>query len=97
MTQFLHLQNVENDEYYTVDHPPFIDTLPTSAWPEGMQAVSEWDSALLPHLPAGEYRVYMGLYAQDTLERIPISTEDTANTQVSDNRIYLGTVGVNPN
>lgn len=89
LIQFLHAHDVEDDTIYVFDQPP-LPELPTTDWPAGMQAVSQWGPEQLRDLPDGQYELFTGLYELTTMERIGVS--DASGAAVPDNRIYLGTL-----
>jgi hypothetical protein len=57
------------------DSQPLSGYFPTSQWPAG-EIVTDLIGFELPEkLPAGQYQLITGMYALDTLERLPVSNE----------------------
>jgi 4-amino-4-deoxy-L-arabinose transferase-like glycosyltransferase len=64
-TTFLHLLNSDGKIVAQVDLPPFAGTRPTSTWQPGQLVRDEYPLSLPGNLPAGQYRVVVGLYLPD--------------------------------
>ncbi|MAS32647.1 MAG: hypothetical protein CL610_01495 [Anaerolineaceae bacterium] len=92
LVQFLHLQHTETGHYEVIDHPPLLETFPTSGWPDNFHAIGEWTAQEIGDLPAGQYDVYTGLYDQNSQQRIPARNGN--NEYVPDHRIHLGQMTV---
>ena len=60
-----------------IDRPPFGGAYPTSTWPGDTPIIDIYDLDLPPSVTAGSYRLAVGLYDFETLERLPINTEET--------------------
>lgn len=75
-TVFTHL--LDGDEAVVVgqDNPPCRGTCPTTTWQPGEVLRDEYTWRLPATLPAGQYRVQVGLYAPDTLARLPLRDLD---------------------
>jgi hypothetical protein len=81
-TVFVHLRDGNNNTLVNGDHQPYNNLVPTSRWPVG-QAVKETVRLNLPlDLPGGEYRVMVGLYSPDTLERLPVDGDTSGENAV---------------
>ncbi|MBN2305574.1 MAG: hypothetical protein JXQ72_13915, partial [Anaerolineae bacterium] len=89
LTHYLHFFG-EGDLFFVFDHQAFDDRFPMVDWPAGLDAADSW--TITPDLPAGEYRVYTGVYHTPTVTRIPV--RDADGRPVPDNAIFLGTVTV---
>jgi len=90
-TIFVQLRDASQNTLASADHQPYNWLAATSKWPPGA-VIQETSWLQLPaDLPAGEYRLYVGLYRQDTLARLPI-TGDTSG----ENALILGPVVVAP-
>ncbi len=90
LVQFVHLLQVDGDEFAVFDQELFGGRFPTQDWPSGMAVMDEWTITLPDDLPPGEYNVYMGMYDPVTVERMPVTAAD--GQAVQDSSIYLGTV-----
>jgi hypothetical protein len=64
-TTFLHLLNSEGTKVAQVDLPPFAGTRPTTSWQPGELVRDEYPLSLPDGLPAGKYRLVVGLYQPD--------------------------------
>jgi len=67
-TIFVHLLDPAGQLAGQADGPPANGAYPTSLWDPGEIIV---DPHALPELPAGRYRIQLGLYRPDTGERLP--------------------------
>ena len=90
--QFLHLRHAETNVYWGFDQAPLGARLPTRLWYSGLADSETWAVPLPADLAPGRYEVYTGLYAQDNLERLPVS--DAVGTPFVDARLPLGTLTV---
>ncbi len=68
-TVFIHLLDSQNELVAQFDGPPAAGGYPTSLWDPGEIIADERD---LGSLPAGHYRLFVGLYRSDTGERLPL-------------------------
>jgi hypothetical protein len=100
------LQPVENDYTITiqlfdkddnlvaqVDKPPFGGAYPTTAWQPGTEMPDTYTLELPESVPGGEYRLAVGVYDFDTLERLPVVEAD--NIIPDANLVILQQVAVN--
>jgi hypothetical protein len=84
-TVFLHVVDANGNIIAQADAQPFHGQYPTSIWSPGESVVDEW---VIP-VSAGEYRIFLGLYLLDTLERLPV----VLNGQpLEDDRLLLDTI-----
>ncbi|MBC7813511.1 MAG: hypothetical protein H7175_20300, partial [Burkholderiales bacterium] len=74
------------------DQQPFGGRFPTADWPANMSLSDAWQVPLPADIPAGNYRVYMGLYDPSTVVRDPVT--DGGVTALDNNEVLLGTVTV---
>lgn len=73
---FVHLVNPAGDVVAQFDGRPLEGTHPTTQWTPG-EIVNDSYPVLLPaEVGSGPYRVYVGLYNEITLERLPVSTDN---------------------
>jgi hypothetical protein len=88
-TVFVHLVAPDGRLVSQHDAMPQGGALPTSAWMPGETVPDAHVLKLDPALPAGEYRVEVGLYSLATMERLPVT--DAAGHPAGDH-IDLGTL-----
>ncbi|MDW8327730.1 MAG: glycosyltransferase family 39 protein [Anaerolineales bacterium] len=82
--------------YADVNAPPAAQTdsepggglVLTTIWPPGQRVADNHGLLLPPDLPPGEYRLMLGLYNIQNLERLPVSVGDT----IAGDRLDLGAV-----
>lgn len=86
-TTFLHLRTADGVTLAQRDSRPLDGAYPTSQWQPGETVIDPLTMALPADLPAGSYRLYVGLYRLDTLARLPV-IDDTSG----ENAVYLGEV-----
>ena len=72
-TVFVHLRDAGDHNVAQADSPPQAGTYPTSFWDAGETVVDNHTLAVPEHLPAGDYKVVVGLYRLDTGERLAIA------------------------
>jgi len=71
-TVFLHLLNEAGEIVAQADSPPQTGLYPTHWWDMG-EKIADARNVLLPSdLPAGDYRILVGLYLPETGERLPL-------------------------
>lgn len=71
-TVFLHLLNAVGEIVAQADSPPQVGLYPTHWWDAGERVADARNVPLPPDLPAGLYRVLVGLYLPETGERLPL-------------------------
>ena len=81
-TVFVHLLDSEGQLRGQVDSPPASGQYPTSVWDAGEFINDLHTLPLAPDLPAGEYRLAIGLYDPDTGRRL--QTLDTSGNTTGD-------------
>jgi len=69
---FVQVRDDQNNTLARADHQPYKALLPTSSWPAGTVLPETTWLSLPLDLPAGTYKIYVGLYRPDTLERLPL-------------------------
>jgi hypothetical protein len=72
-TVFAQLLDLENNLVAGFDRPPLDGAYPTSTWLPG-QTIIDPRSIPLNHVPAGEYRLIVGLYNPTTQQRLLTTT-----------------------
>ncbi len=77
-TRFVHILDADGQLVAQADSPPLDGFLPTSAW-NPLMPVHETVHLVLPEdLLSGEYSAVVGFYDFTTLERLPVSVDDTS-------------------
>ncbi len=91
-TVFLHLVNAEGVTVAQRDAQPESNgPRPTSTWAAGETVLDEHRLDIPPDTPPGVYRLEMGLYYWETLERLPVRD---AEGQIVGDKVVLGEVRV---
>jgi hypothetical protein len=72
---FVHVRDSQNNTLVNADHQPYNNLVPTSRWPVGLTLKETIRLDLPPELPAGEYRIIVGIYSPATLERMPLQPD----------------------
>jgi hypothetical protein len=75
-TVFVHLIGQEGQTLAQWDSQPRDGAYPTSLWDQGEVVRDERELALPEELLAGEYRIAVGMYLLQTMERLPILDGD---------------------
>ncbi|MEZ4644249.1 MAG: hypothetical protein R3E31_16205 [Chloroflexota bacterium] len=73
-TVFVHLLDANGQDITGHDSPPRNGTYPTQGWLPGYTIADEHSLFLPSDLPAGEYRLAVGLYVPETGVRLPAFT-----------------------
>jgi len=90
-TVFVQLIGPDGKLHGQVDSWPVQGTYPTSEWAPGRDVLDPYDVRLKPDAPTGEYRVVVGLYELETMERLRVLSDDGKPTGDS---YVVGTVDV---
>ena len=88
-TAFVHVLDANGQLVAQSDAMPLGGQYPTRAWQPGDQIGDRHDITLPADLPAGEYRVQVGMYRLDTLERLPATAAD--GSRYADDAVVLET------
>jgi hypothetical protein len=75
-TVFTHLVGPDGQLYGQWDNPPVRGTYPTTDWLPGEWVVDQYEIAVSPAAPPGEYRLLVGLYDPGTGARLPVLNDD---------------------
>ena len=77
-TVFTHLTDENSLPLTQMDKQPVEGRYPTSEWVEGEIVKDDFTIDIPPDIPDGEYRVEVGMYLLETMQRLPVtgSTED---------------------
>lgn len=73
---FAHLLDVEERVWGQKDSIPVQGTCPTTGWLAGEVIVDEYEMPVKSDAPTGEYRIEVGMYDFETMERLPVYNED---------------------
>jgi hypothetical protein len=92
-TVFTHLLDGQNKIYAQKDNPPQRGLYPTTSWSRGEYVRDEYDLAINPAAPAGDYVIEVGMYDVATGKRLSLLGADE---KPLDNRVVLGKVRVGP-
>lgn len=90
-TVFVHLEDAAGKVVKQQDNPPVDGDYPTRLWDSGERVIDTF-TIPLQGLPAGEYKVLVGLYDSETLERLPV-TDANGNPQPN-SAAQLGTLTI---
>ena len=90
-TVFVHLLGPDGTLVSQHDAMPDDGGLPTSVWLEGEFVSDEHVLELPAEIPPGDYRLEVGLYAADTMARLPVLDD---SGEVIANSIVLEPVGL---
>ncbi len=90
---FVHLLDTSGALVAQHDEAPFMGGAATSTWQPGQQIVDPHPLELSPELPAGTYRLAVGLYRETTLERLPAAS---SGERWPDDVIVLTEVALQP-
>ncbi len=72
-TLFVHMFDAAGQRVAQIDVPPAGPHAPTHTWPQHRYLTWVHPLPVPPDLPAGRYRVALGLYDPDTFARLPIA------------------------
>jgi hypothetical protein len=86
-TVFTHLLDAEGRIRGQQDSVPCSGACPTTSWLEGEIIADEYEIAVHPDAPAGEYQIEVGMYDPETMGRLP--TFDEAGSPLHDDHILL--------
>jgi hypothetical protein len=73
---FTHLLGPAGEIYGQADSVPQGGAWPTVWWQPGQRIVDDYEIAVSPEAPPGEYTLALGMYEMDTLARLPIYMHD---------------------
>jgi hypothetical protein len=86
---FVQLRDSANTTLANADFQPYQGLVPTSRWPAGATLPTVTWLTLPPNLGPGQYPLYVGLYYPNTLERLPLSQDSSA-----ENALIIGPVAI---
>ena len=72
---FVHLLDNQGRLVAQVDQQPLKGQWPTQLWQSGHKLADRYTLALNSPLPPGDYTLAVGLYEADTLQRLPVQTD----------------------
>jgi hypothetical protein len=85
-TVFAHLLDPAGQIRGQKDNPPQGGTYPTDLWEAGERVQDTYALPVDPDAPQGIYRLAVGMYSLQTMERLPIKARTTST---SDDRLLL--------
>lgn len=88
---FVHLRDAAGTNLVQRDTPPWQGLFPPASWLPGRLVVESLDLSLPASLPAGTYRLVLGLYDATDQTRYPASQ---ANTRLPSDELDLGTIEI---
>ena len=88
-TVFVHVRDVDGAIVAQQDSQPLDGDYPTSQWRVNETVIDVHNVELPPDLPPGQYRVWVGLYQMETMERLPV-----AGDTWGENAVPLGMIVV---
>ena len=74
-TVFTHLLDQDGNIWGQRDNIPVRGTYPTTGWVEGEVITDEYEIAVRPDAPPGEYHIEVGLYDAVSGQRLPVFDE----------------------
>jgi hypothetical protein len=75
-TVFTHVIDREGQMWVGQDNWPQAGNFPTSLWLAGEIVTDRYELALPSDIPPGEYRIEVGMYLLETMERLPVLGKD---------------------
>jgi len=84
---FTHLLDADEHIWGQQDNVPGQGRYPTTGWLEGEVIVDEYEIAVQPDAPPGEYILEIGMYDALTLQRLPVF--DQSGERLPEDRILL--------
>jgi hypothetical protein len=92
LTTFVHLLSAEGKPVAQGDAPPRGGLYPTTVWRAGEIVPDTYSFVAPAELASGRYRLVMGMYDAQTVERLPAF--DAAGTALRDNAIPLQEISI---
>ncbi len=81
-TIFVHLRDEGNAIIGQYDFQPFDGSYPTTNWQPGQSLNEVREFFIPPEFPSGQYNVVIGLYNQETLERLLVKNDESGENAV---------------
>jgi len=88
-TNFVHIRNQAGETVAQIDVQPVDGEYPTSRWRVGETVIDEIVVPLPAELPPGDYRLLVGLYRWDTLERLAVVDDATGENAIELERLVV--------
>ncbi|MCB0168121.1 MAG: hypothetical protein KDI79_28090, partial [Anaerolineae bacterium] len=83
------LRDANNNTLLGADHQPYEGTVPTGSWRIDAVVRDVVHLTLPPDLPPDDYKLAVGMYRLDTLERLPLLDDSSG-----ENALLLGPVSI---
>jgi len=91
-TVFTHLIDARNHIWGQEDSQPLDGYYPTTLWEIGEVVKDEYCLTVQPETPVGSYRLMVGMYLLETMERLPVV--DKGGERLQDDMVPLGEIQV---
>lgn len=91
-TVFVHLVGEDNQIWGQKDGFPVRGRYPTTGWLVGKIVADHYEIEVAPDTPPGEYRIEVGMYLLETMERLAVFDEN--GQRLPDDRILLSEIRV---
>jgi 4-amino-4-deoxy-L-arabinose transferase-like glycosyltransferase len=82
-TVFIHVRDAKGANVAQRDAQPLGGDYPTHQWRAGETVIDPYRIDLPANLPPGEYRIVVGMYRLETLERLPVAGDTSGENAVS--------------
>jgi hypothetical protein len=76
-TTFVHLVDEAGQKWGQVDRVPGDGRWPTTDWEEGEWIIDKFELTPNPNTPPGIYKLIVGMYDSQTIDRLPVRTDET--------------------
>jgi len=86
-TVFVHVRDAQGANVAQRDAQPLGGDYPTHQWRAGETVIDPYRIDLPAGLPPGEYRILVGMYRLETMERLPVAGDTSG-----ENVVILGAV-----
>jgi hypothetical protein len=81
-TVFVHVRDAKGAKVAQRDAQPLDGNYPTHQWRAGETVIDPYRIDLPADLPPGEYRIVVGMYRLETLERLPVAGDTSGENAV---------------
>jgi 4-amino-4-deoxy-L-arabinose transferase-like glycosyltransferase len=88
-TVFVHVRDAKGANIAQRDSQPLGGDYPTHQWRAGETVIDPYCIDLPADLPPGEYRIVVGMYRLETLERLPVAGDTSGENAVILGEVHL--------
>jgi hypothetical protein len=88
-TVFVHVRDAKGANVAQRDSQPLGGDYPTHQWRAGETVIDPYRIDLPADLPPGEYRIVVGMYRLETLERLPVAGDTSGENAVILGEVHL--------